>query len=396
MNIREKLSPLVKQVPPSGIRRFFDLVSGRPDIISLGVGEPDFVTPWHVREASVYALEKGYTTYTSNRGMPALLEAIEAYLVHSFQLHYEPSSEMIVTIGGSEAIDLALRALINPGDEILIPEPSYIAYSPIAFLSGGKPVPVETRAQEQFKLTPDSLGSKITDRSKVLILCYPNNPTGAIMTYEEMLPIARLVEEHDLLVISDEIYSELTYEGKHVSFASLPGMKDRTIVVSGFSKAFAMTGWRLGYACGHEEIISAMLKIHQYTVMCAPIMSQFAGLEALRNGLEEKEQMKELYNQRRRLVVKGFQQIGLACHEPSGAFYAFPSIASTGLTSEEFATQLLQDQKVAAVPGHVFGLGGEGYIRCSYATSLQGLTEALERMGSFVHRLQLSGNHVSR
>jgi aminotransferase len=390
MNINEKLSPLVKQVPPSGIRRFFDLVSGSPDVISLGVGEPDFVTPWRVREAAVYALEKGYTTYTSNRGMPVLLEAIEKYFYDSFHVHYEPLREIMVTVGGSEAIDLALRALINPGDEILIPEPSYIAYSPIAYLSGGRPIPIETRAQENFKLMPEALSGKITNRSKILILCYPNNPTGATMTYEELLPIAQLAEENDLLVISDEIYAELTYEGKHVSFASLPGMKERTIVVSGFSKAFAMTGWRLGYACGHREIIDAMLKIHQYTVMCAPIMSQFAGLEALNNGLEEKERMKELYNQRRRLVVKGFQQMGLMCHEPSGAFYAFPSISSSGLTSEEFATRLLREQKVAAVPGQVFGLGGEGYIRCSYATSLQGLTEALERMERFVTQIQVS------
>jgi aminotransferase len=390
MNIQDKLSPLVKSVPPSGIRRFFDLVSGNKDVISLGVGEPDFVTPWRVREASVYALEKGYTTYTSNRGMPALLEEIEKYFYDTFDVHYDPAREMMVTIGGSEAIDLALRTLINPGDEILIPEPSYIAYSPIAYLSGGHPVPVETRAEEDFKLTAELLSAKLTERSKVLILCYPNNPTGTIMTYEDLLPIARLVEEHDLLVISDEIYAELTYEGKHVSFASLPGMKERTIVVSGFSKAFAMTGWRLGYACGHREIIDAMLKIHQYTVMCAPIMSQFAGLEALKNGLEEKDRMKELYNQRRRLVVKGFRQMGLECHEPAGAFYAFPSIRSTGLTSEEFATRLLQEQKVAAVPGQVFGQGGEGHLRCSYATSLQGLTEALERMERFVTPLKVT------
>jgi aminotransferase len=379
-----KLSPLVRQIPPSGIRRFFDLVSQSEDVISLGVGEPDFVTPWRVREAAVYALERGYTTYTSNRGLPQLLEAIGQYLSDAFALQYEPSQEMMVTIGGSEAIDLALRVLTLPGDEVLIPEPSYIAYSPIAMLCGGVAVPVETRAEKGFKLMAADLEAKITERSKVLILCYPSNPTGAIMTYEDFLPIARLAEKHDLIVISDEIYAELTYEGKHVSFASLPGMKERTILVSGFSKAFAMTGWRLGYACGHREIIDAMLKVHQYTVMCAPIMNQFAGLEALRNGLEEKDRMKEMYNQRRRYVVKAFREMGLACHEPAGAFYAFPCVESTGMTSEEFAGRLLREGKVAAVPGNVFGLGGEGFLRCSYATSLQGLEQAMERIGRFV------------
>jgi len=382
------LNPLVRDIPPSGIRKFFDLVSGSKDVISLGVGEPDFSTPWHVREAAVYSLERGKTKYTPNAGEYELREAIAEYLYNSFGLRYEPKNQVLVTVGGSEAIDLALRVLISPGDEILVPEPCYISYSPITYISGGKPVGIETFAHNNFKLTAESLRAKITPRSKVLILCYPNNPTGGIMTYEDWLPIAKVVEEHDLIVISDEIYAELTYNGRHVSFASIPGMADRTILVSGFSKAFAMTGWRMGYACGHPDLIAAMLKIHQYTVMCAPTMSQAAALEALRNGLPEKDRMVESYNQRRRLIVKGFRELGLPCHEPEGAFYAFPSIASTGLRSEEFAQRLITEAKVAAVPGYVFGLGGEGFIRCSYATSVNQLVEALERIGQFLTKLR--------
>ncbi|MFC6331681.1 aminotransferase class I/II-fold pyridoxal phosphate-dependent enzyme [Paenibacillus septentrionalis] len=382
------LNPAVRNIKPSGIRRFFDLVSTRKDVITLGVGEPDFVTPWHVREAAVMSLERGKTQYTSNAGMPELREAICNYLDSSFHVQYEPSNEVIVTIGGSEAIDLALRALITPGDEILIPEPCYISYSPITTLSGGVSVGIETYAKDQFKLTAEALEKTITPRSKVLILCYPSNPTGGIMTYEDWLPIAKVVEEHDLIVISDEIYAELTYGSKHVSFAAMPGMKDRTILVSGFAKAFAMTGWRLGYACGHPDLIAAMLKIHQYTVMCAPVMAQYAAIEALTNGLEEKDRMVESYNQRRRLVVQGFRDIGLECHEPQGAFYAFPSVKSLGLTSEEFAQRLLEEANVAAVPGDVFGLGGEGHLRCSYATSVANLTEAIDRIGQFVYKLK--------
>lgn len=378
---------MVREIPPSGIRRFFDLVSASKDIISLGVGEPDFCTPWHVREACVYSLERGNTKYTPNAGMPELREAIAEYLYDSFQTPYEPADEILVTIGGSEAIDLALRALIVPGDEVLVPEPCYISYSPITRIGGGIPVGIETFAKDNFKLTPEALKASITPKSKVLILCYPSNPTGGIMTYEDWLPIAKIVEEHDLIVISDEIYAELTYEQKHVSFASIPGMKDRTILVSGFSKAFAMTGWRMGYACGHKDLISAMLKIHQYTVMCAPAMGQVAALEALKNGMEEKDRMVESYNQRRRLVVQGFREIGLECHEPQGAFYAFPSIASTGLSSEEFAQRLLHEAKVAAVPGQVFGMGGEGFVRCSYATSVNQLLEAIDRIGNFIRKL---------
>lgn len=386
-SMKEYLSPLVRAIPPSGIRRFFDMANSSKDVISLGVGEPDFVTPWHVREACVYSLEKGKTQYTSNAGLPELREAICQYLADSFNVHYDPAREIIVTIGGSEAIDLALRALIVPGDEVLIPEPSYISYSPITSIGGGVPVGIETTAENQFKLTAEQLEAKITPRSKVLIVCYPSNPTGGIMTYEDWLPIARVVEKHDLIVLADEIYAELSYGVKHTSFASLPGMKDRTLLVSGFSKAFAMTGWRLGYVCGHPELIEAMLKIHQYTVMCAPIMSQYAALEALKNGMEEKDRMVESYNQRRRLIVKGFRDIGLDCHEPQGAFYAFPSIKKTGLTSEEFATKLLQEAGVAAVPGSVFGLGGEGHLRCSYATSITLINEALERIDKLLRSM---------
>ncbi|WP_018756206.1 aminotransferase class I/II-fold pyridoxal phosphate-dependent enzyme [Paenibacillus terrigena] len=384
------LAPAVRAIPPSGIRKFFDLAVGNKDIITLGVGEPDFSTPWHVREACVYSLERGKTKYTSNAGIPELREAIGQYLNDEFHVEYDPGNEVLVTVGGSEAIDLALRALIAPGDEILIPEPCYITYSPITAIGGGIPVGIETFAKDQFKLKAESLKAAITPRSKVLILCYPSNPTGGIMTREDWLPIAKIVEENDLIVISDEIYAELTYDQKHVSFASLPGMKDRTILVSGFSKAFAMTGWRMGYACGHPEIIAAMLKIHQYTVMCAPTMGQVAALEALTNGMEEKDRMVESYNQRRRLVVKSFREIGLECHEPQGAFYAFPSIQSTGLTSQEFATRLLMEAKVAAVPGDVFGLGGEGFLRCSYATSVAQLNEAFDRIGNFLVKLRNS------
>lgn len=387
-SMQDYLTPTVRAIPPSGIRKFFDLVSGSKDVISLGVGEPDFITPWHVREAAVYSLERGRTSYTSNSGMIELREAIGEYLHNQFAVDYDAGEEILVTVGGSEAIDLALRALITMGDEILIPEPCYISYSPIVSISGGVAVGIETFAKDNFKLTAAALKAKITDRSKILVLCYPSNPTGGIMTYEDWVPIAKLVEEHDLIVISDEIYAELTYDQKHVSFASLPGMKDRTILVSGFSKAFAMTGWRMGYACGHKEIISAMLKIHQYTVMCAPVMGQVAALEALTNGLEEKDRMVDAYNQRRRLVVSGFREIGLECHEPHGAFYAFPSIASTGLSSEAFAQGLLIEGKVAAVPGQVFGLGGEGFIRCSYASSISQLTEALDRIGNYLRKLK--------
>ncbi|MCZ8512135.1 aminotransferase class I/II-fold pyridoxal phosphate-dependent enzyme [Paenibacillus filicis] len=382
-SMRDLLSPAVRDMQPSGIRRFFGMVDGKSDVISLGVGEPDFVTPKHVRDACIRSLDQGRTSYTPNAGLLELREAIAEYLSSSFKVQYEPSDEVLVTVGSSEAIDLALRALLTAEDEILIPVPCYISYAPITALGCGKPVSVETKAEDQFKMTPEALKQKITPRTKALIVSYPNNPTGAVMTYEDWLPIAKIVEEHNLVVISDEIYAELTYEGKHVSFASLPGMKDRTLLIGGLSKAFAMTGWRVGYACGHPELISAMLKIHQYTIMCAPTMGQIAAIESLKNGMEEKDFMVESYNRRRKLMVQGLRHIGFPCHEPFGSFYVFPSIAHTGLSSEQFAQRLLEEAKVVAVPGDVFGAGGEGFLRCSYATSLSQLETALERMDKF-------------
>jgi aminotransferase len=381
---KEWIAPRVREIAPSGIRAFFDLSAGNEDIISLGVGEPDFVTPEHVRAACIRALNDGETMYTPNSGLLELREEIASYLHTNFNLRYEPTTEVLVTVGSSEAVDLALRAFITPGDEIIIPAPSYIAYSPITHLNGGVTVEAETSVEQGFKLTAEALRKVITPRSKLLMVNFPTNPTGAVMTYEEWLPIVQIVKEHNLLVISDEIYAELTYDSQHVSIASLPGMLERTIVISGFSKAFAMTGWRIGYACGNQELIAAMLKIHQYTAMCAPVLGQIAAIESLRNGMQHKEEMKKCFDERRKLLVSGFRAIGLPCHEPPGAFYAFPSIAHTGMKSEEFALQLLREVGVAAVPGHVFGSGGEGYIRCSYATSLQKLTEALERIEGFM------------
>ncbi|AWV32212.1 MULTISPECIES: aminotransferase class I/II-fold pyridoxal phosphate-dependent enzyme [Paenibacillus] len=380
----EWIAPRVREIAPSGIRAFFDLSAGNQDIISLGVGEPDFVTPEHVRAACIRALNNGETMYTPNSGLLELREEIASYLHTSFKLRYEPNDEIMVTVGSSEAVDLALRAFITPGDEIIVPSPSYIAYSPITHLNGGVTVEVESSAEQGFKLTAEALRKVITPRSKLLMVNFPTNPTGAVMTYEDWLPIAQIVKENNLLVISDEIYAELTYDSQHVSIASLPGMLERTIVISGFSKAFAMTGWRVGYACGNRELIAAMLKIHQYTAMCAPVLGQIAAIESLRNGMQHKEHMKQCFDERRKLLVSGFRSIGLPCHEPAGAFYAFPSIAHTGMKSEDFALQLLREVGVAAVPGHVFGAGGEGYIRCSYAASLQKLTEALERIEDFM------------
>ncbi|MEK4036702.1 aminotransferase class I/II-fold pyridoxal phosphate-dependent enzyme [Paenibacillus sp. FSL L8-0493] len=380
----EWIAPRVREIAPSGIRAFFDLSTGNQDIISLGVGEPDFVTPEHVRAACIHALNNGETMYTPNSGLLELREEIATYLHTSFKLRYEPNDEIMVTVGSSEAVDLALRAFITPGDEIIVPSPSYIAYSPITHLNGGVTVEVESSAEQGFKLTAEALRKVITPRSKLLMVNFPTNPTGAVMTYEDWLPIAQIVKENNLLVISDEIYAELTYDSQHVSIASLPGMLERTIVISGFSKAFAMTGWRVGYACGDRELIAAMLKIHQYTAMCAPVLGQIAAIESLRNGMQHKEHMKQCFDERRKLLVSGFRSIGLPCHEPAGAFYAFPSIAHTGMKSEDFALQLLREVGVAAVPGHVFGAGGEGYIRCSYAASLQKLTEALERIEDFM------------
>ncbi|MFC5701659.1 guanitoxin biosynthesis PLP-dependent (S)-gamma-hydroxy-L-arginine cyclodehydratase GntC [Cohnella faecalis] len=388
MSMNEHLSETARTLPPSGIRRFFDLAGASKDLISLGVGEPDFVTPEHVRQACIQALENGRTAYTPNSGLPELRQAIADYLKEGFRLEYEPSCEMMITVGSSEAIDLALRALIAPGDEIIVPVPTYIAYAPIAALHGGRVVELETSARDGFKLTAASLREKITSRTKAIILNFPNNPTGAIMTREDWIPVAQLIREHNLIVIADEIYAELTYEGRHVSIASLPGMQERTLLVSGFSKAFAMTGWRVGYVCGHRDLIGAMLKIHQYTVMCAPVIGQIAAVESLKQaGLEEMKYMIRSYDQRRRMFVEGLRRIGLPCREPQGAFYAFPSIAHTGLTSDQFAERLMNEAGVATVPGNVFGPGGEGFIRCTYASSVAKLTEALERMERFLARI---------
>ena len=384
--MRNRLSKTIQEIPPSGIRKYFDLASTMENVISLGVGEPDFVTPWSIREASISTMERGYTTYTSNSGLPELRYEIGKYLAESFQVHYDDKKEMIVTVGASEAIDIALRAILDPGDEVLIIEPCYVSYDPTVKLAGGVPVSVTTDMSTKFKITADILREKITSKSKAIIFCYPNNPTGATMTKEDWLPIIELIKEHDLIVLSDEIYGELSYDQHHISAASLPGMKDRTILISGFSKAFAMTGWRIGYACGPEDIIQAMLKIHQYTMLCAPIMGQWAAVEALRNGQKAKDDMVASYRQRRNYVTKMFNQIGLECLMPEGAFYAFPSITATGLTADQFAEQLIKEAQVAVVPGDVFGIGGKGHIRCSYATSMENLEKAIERMGKFVEQ----------
>ncbi|KJS19439.1 MAG: aromatic amino acid aminotransferase [Clostridiaceae bacterium BRH_c20a] len=386
VNPNSFINEKVRKLPPSGIRKFFDLVSQTEGVISLGVGEPDFVTPWHIREACYYSLEKGFTMYTSNYGMPELRKAISNYL-KKYQTEYNPEDEILVTVGVSEAVDLALRALISAGDEVLIPDPSFVSYAPGALLADGIPIPLGTFEKDNFKLTGEELRSKITSRSKVLLLTFPNNPTGAIMTKEDLEVIAQVVEENNLVVISDEIYSELTYEGKHFSFAALPGMWERTVILNGFSKAFAMTGWRIGYAAGPREIISAMMKIHQYSIMCAPIMGQKAALEALKNGESEMKKMVQSFNQRRNLMVNGLRELGLSCFEPKGSFYAFPSIKETGLSSEEFAERLLTEEKVAVVPGNAFGESGQGFIRCCYAASVNNINEALERMGRLLKRL---------
>ena len=380
-------------MPPSGIRRVFDIAATMKDAISLGVGEPDFVTPYHIRNAAINSLLDGETQYTGNRGMPELLEEISWYLENRYQTKYDPSTEIMVTVGASEAIDVALRAMVAPGDEVLVPEPSYVSYSPSVIFATGTPVGVVTTAETEFRLTPEAVEAAITPRTKLLILPYPNNPTGGIMGREDLLKIARVVEKHDLMVLSDEIYSELTYGGEsHVSFASLPGMWERTITLNGFSKAFAMTGWRVGYACGPREVIRVMLKIHQYAIMCAPRMGQVAALEALRSGrmtdYEDVRKMRESYDRRRRLMVEGFRAMGLECFEPRGAFYIFPGIQPTGLSSEEFCNRLIREHKVACVPGTAFGPSGEGHIRCSYATGIDKLNIALERMDAFVRQLR--------
>ena len=385
-SMKRYISHTVESIPPSGIRKFFDLVTQMDGVISLGVGEPDFVTPWHIREAGCYSLERGYTMYTSNQGLLELREEIAAYEKRRIGIEYSPEKEVLVTVGVSEAVDLAMRALLEPGDEVLVPEPSFVSYAPGATLAYGTAVPVPTYDIDQYRLRPDILSRYITPRSKILILAYPNNPTGGVMYEEDLEALRDIIIKNDLLVISDEIYSELTYYGRHVSIASLPGMKERTIMMNGFSKAFAMTGWRIGYACGHQDIIGAMTKIHQYTIMCASIMGQKAAIEALRHGETEMRKMVDNYNYRRKLILSGLQEIGLDCFEPRGAFYCFPSIKISGMSSEDFCEKLLWEEKVAVVPGNAFGTSGDGHIRCCYAASIPNIEEALERIDRFLRR----------
>lgn len=382
------LNEKASSIKPSGIRRFFDIANEMEDVISLSVGEPDFLTPWHIREAGITSLEKGRTRYTPNRGLMLLREEITRFMKRRYHLEYKPESEVLVTVGGSEAIDMALRCLISPGDEVIIPEPCFVCYDPMTRMAGGVPVSINTRAENGFRLTVDELENAITEKTKVLIFPFPNNPTGAVMRREHLEGIAEVVKKHDLIVLSDEIYSELTYgDEPHVSIASLPDMWERTIVINGFSKTYAMTGWRMGYAVGPKELIAPMTKLHQYAIMSAPTTSQYAAIEALRHGDEDIAEMRDQYDMRRRLLVDGLNRIGLTCFEPEGAFYVFPSIKSTGMTSDEFCERLIYDKHVAVVPGSAFGECGEGYIRISYAYSIKHLTEALNRMGQFLKEL---------
>ena len=384
MNWAERVSPIVRSIPPSGIRRFFDIVAEMSGVISLGVGEPDFVTPWHIRESCVHGLQRGYTAYTSNYGLLELRQEIAKMIETDYGVIYNPKCEALVTVGVSEALDLAMRAILSPGDEVLVPEPCYVSYQACVTLAGGKPVSVSTSRENEFRVTVDQLAAAITPRTKALLIGYPNNPTGAVMPRDALAAIAQFAEKNDLIVISDEIYANLTYDGEHTCFASLPGMRDRTILLNGFSKAYAMTGWRIGYALGNADFIGAMTKIHQFTMLCAPITAQIAAVEALQQGRPSRDRMVAEYDKRRRLMVEGFRSMGLDCFEPKGAFYVFPSIQNTGLTSLEFAEKLLQAEKVALVPGNAFGACGEGYVRCSYAASSKNLTEALDRIARFV------------
>lgn len=386
--MRNPLSETIVTIKPSGIRKFFDLVSEMEDAISLGVGEPDFDTPWHIRDEGIYSLEKGRTFYTSNAGLKELKTEIAKYIERFQGVSYDADHEVIVTVGGSEAIDIALRAMVDPGDEVLIPQPSYVSYEPCAVLAGAKPVIIELKEENEFRLTAKELREAITDKTKILILPFPNNPTGAIMERKDLEAIAEIIREKDLFVISDEIYAELTYKDKHVSIVSLPGMQERTVLINGFSKAYAMTGWRLGYACAPREIMEQMLKIHQFAIMCAPTTSQYAAVEALRNGDGDVAMMRESYNQRRRFLMHAFKEMGLTCFEPYGAFYVFPCIKEFGMTSDEFANRLLQEEKVAVVPGTAFGDCGEGFLRISYAYSIDNLKIALEKINAFITRLR--------
>ncbi len=386
--MRNMLSDKTVALKPSGIRKFFDIVSEMDDAISLGVGEPDFDTPWHIRDEGIYSLEKGRTFYTSNAGLKELKEEICNYTKRKQGVTYDPAHEVLVTVGGSEAIDIGLRAVINPGDEVLIPQPSFVSYEPCAIMAGGVPVIIELKAENEFRLTAQELEDAITDKTKILVLPFPNNPTGAIMERGDLEAIAEVIIKHDILVMSDEIYAELTYKEKHVSIVEIEGMRERTILINGFSKAFAMTGWRLGYACGPKAIIEQMLKLHQFAIMCAPTTSQYAAVEALRNGDGDVQEMRTAYNQRRRYLMNAFKEMGLECFEPFGAFYVFPCIKEFGITSEEFANRLLAEEKVAVVPGTAFGDCGEGFLRISYAYSLDNLKLAIGKLANFVQRLR--------
>ncbi|MCD8501762.1 MAG: aminotransferase [Bacillaceae bacterium] len=382
-NKKNRTSRLVNSIQPSGIESFFDLASSMDNIISLGVGEPDFVTPWNVREACIDSLERGFTAYTANAGLFQLRIEISNYMKERFRMSYEAKSEVLVTVGASEALDLALRAIVNPGDEVIVVEPTFVSYSPLVILAGGTPVSVGTTVENEFRLMAQQLRDAITEKTKAIMLSFPNNPTGATMSKEDLKAIATIAIEHDLFVLSDEIYAELSYDSEHASIAELPNMKERTIIISGFSKAFAMTGWRLGFLLGPEDLVAAMLKIHQYTMMCAPTMAQYAAIEALQTGMDDVNKMVQSYKQRRNFMVKSFKEIGIDCHLPGGAFYVFPKIEHSGLTSEQFAERLLMEERVAVVPGSVFGAGGEGHIRCSYATSLDNLKESIVRIARF-------------
>lgn len=386
MNLQEMIKPTVRNMPPSGIRKYFDLLNEMKDAISLGVGEPDFVTPWAIREAGIYSLERGHTHYSSNPGFIELRRQISRYVAKKYNVEYDPKTEIVVTVGASEAIDIVLRALVGSGDEVIIPEPSFVAYKGCTMFTGATPVVIELKEEDEFRLKPEQLEEALTERTKVVILPYPNNPTGAVMRADDQRKIVDLLKDRDVIIISDEIYAELTYSGKHVSFASYPEIKDKTILINGFSKAFAMTGWRIGYACGPHVLIEAMNKIHQYAIMCSPTTAQYAASEALNSCEDEVQAMVREYNRRRRVMVKGFRDAGLSCFEPMGAFYVFPSIKSTGMTSDEFCEKLLMEEKVLTVPGTAFGACGEGYIRATYANSYENIAEAMRRINRFVSR----------
>lgn len=392
--MRNPLADKIVEIKPSGIRKFFDIVSEMEDAISLGVGEPDFDTPWHIRDEGIYSLEKGRTFYTSNAGLKELKVEITKYIKRTQDISYDADHEVIVTVGGSEAIDLALRAMVNPGEEVLIPQPSYVSYEPCAIMADAVPVIIELKEENEFRLTAQELREAITDKTKILILPFPNNPTGAIMEKKDLDEIAEIIREKDIFVISDEIYAELTYKDKHVSIASIPGMQERTVLINGFSKSYAMTGWRLGYACAPKEIMEQMIKIHQFAIMCAPTTSQYAAVEALRNGDDDVASMRESYNQRRRFLMNAFREMGLECFEPYGAFYVFPCIKEFGMSSDEFAERLLREEKVAVVPGTAFGDCGEGFLRISYAYSLENLKIALDKIRDFITRLRAEKQSV--